>query len=62
MIDYTLSSLSERMDTNFVISCWLPAFVAVLANLGLFTVLVGPDAMAAWAVQPQLPSRRPSWW
>jgi Na+/melibiose symporter-like transporter len=49
MYDYTLSSLTEKIDTNFVISSWLPAFVAVLANLGFLTLLVGPDALAAWA-------------
>jgi hypothetical protein len=49
MYDYTLSALTEHIDTNFVISSWLPAFVAVLANLGFLTVLVGPDALAEWA-------------
>jgi hypothetical protein len=48
VIDYTLSSLSERLDTNFLTSCWLPAFFAVLANVGLFTGLVGWDALEAW--------------
>ena len=49
MYDYTLSTLTDHIDTNFVISSWLPAFVAVLANLGFLTVLVGPDAVTAWA-------------
>jgi hypothetical protein len=49
MYDYTLSTLSEHIDTNFVIASWLPAFVAVLANLGFVTLLVGPDALAEWA-------------
>ena len=48
MIDYTLSSLSERLDWSFLTSSLLPAFFAVLGNLVLFTVLVGPDALAAW--------------
>jgi hypothetical protein len=48
VIDYTLSSIGERIDTKFVISCWLPAFVAMLANLGLLTVVVGPDTVEAW--------------
>jgi hypothetical protein len=48
MIDYTLSSLSERLDSSFLTACWLPAFVAMMANLGLLTVLVGPDAVGAW--------------
>ena len=48
MIDYTLSSLSDRLDSSFLIACLLPAFFAVLGNIALFTVLVGPDAMAAW--------------
>lgn len=49
MYDYTLSTLTEHIDTNFVIASWLPAFVAVLANLGFLTFLVGPDAIAEWA-------------
>ena len=49
MYDYTLSTLTEHIDTNFVISSWLPAFVAVMANLGFFSLLIGPDALAAWA-------------
>ncbi|MFL5515110.1 MAG: hypothetical protein ACJ8DJ_03070 [Gemmatimonadales bacterium] len=48
MIDYTLSSLSERLDTNFLTSSWMPAFVAVLTHLGLLTWVVGPDAVAEW--------------
>jgi hypothetical protein len=48
MIDYTLSSLSERLDSNFLISSWLPAFVAVLANVGLLSMLAGPDTVTAW--------------
>jgi hypothetical protein len=45
MIDYALSTLGERIDVNFVVSAWLPAFVAVLANLGFFTALVGPETV-----------------
>ena len=48
MIDYTLSSLSERLDSSFLTACWLPAFFAVLGNIALFTALVGRDAIAAW--------------
>jgi hypothetical protein len=48
MFDYTLSSLSERLDTSFLTASWLPAFFAVLGNVALFTMLVGPDAVAAW--------------
>ena len=48
MIDYTLSALSDRLDLSFLSSSLLPAFFAVLGNLALFTVLVGPDALAAW--------------
>ena len=48
MIDYTLSSLSERLDGSFLTASLLPAFFAVLGNIALFTVLVGPDALAAW--------------
>lgn len=48
MIDYTLSSLAEKVDANFLISCWLPAFVAILTNLGFFTILVGPDTVLDW--------------
>ena len=42
------SSLSERLDGSFLTASLLPAFVAVLGNLVLFTMLVGPDALAAW--------------
>ena len=48
MIDYTLSSLSERLDGNFLTASLLPAFFAVVANLGLFIMLVGRDAVEAW--------------
>ena len=48
MIDSTLSSLSDRLDSSFLTACWLPAFVGVLGNIALFTILVGRDAAAAW--------------
>ncbi len=48
MFDYTLSSLSERLDTSFLTASLLPAFFAVLGNLGFFVVLVGPDTLADW--------------
>ena len=48
MIDYTLGTLSQRLDGSFLTASLLPAFVAVTANLGLLTLRVGPDALAAW--------------
>jgi hypothetical protein len=48
VIDYTLSSMSERLDVSFLTASLLPAFFAVLGNLALFTVLVGRDAIEAW--------------
>ena len=48
VIDYTLSSLSERLEGSFLTASLLPAFFAVLGNIALFTVLVGPDTLAAW--------------
>jgi hypothetical protein len=48
VIDYTLSSLSERLDSSFLTASLLPAFFAVLGNLALFTMVVGHDALAAW--------------
>ena len=50
MFDYTLSSLSERLDTSFLTASLLPAFFAVLGNLGVLVVLVGQDALADWLV------------
>jgi len=48
VIDYTLGSLSQRLDGSFLTASLLPAFFAVVGNIALFTVLVGPDALAAW--------------
>jgi hypothetical protein len=48
VIDYTLSSLSERLEGSFLTASLLPAFFAVLGNIVLFTMVVGPDALAAW--------------
>ena len=45
MFDYTLSSLSERLDTSFLTASLLPAFFAVLGNLGLLVALVGTDTV-----------------
>src|SRR5687767_2979946 len=43
-----LSSLSERLDSSFLTASLLPAFVAVLGNIALFTTLVGRDVIATW--------------
>jgi hypothetical protein len=48
VIDYTLSTLSERLDSSFLTASWLPAFFAVLGNIALFIMVVGPDAVVAW--------------
>jgi hypothetical protein len=48
VIDYTLSALSDRLDKSFLTASLLPAFVAVVANLGLIAMLMGRDAVEAW--------------
>lgn len=49
MVDSALSALSNQLDASFLTACWLPAFVAVLANAGFLALLVGPSALATWA-------------
>ena len=49
MVDAALGALSDKWDANFLTACWLPAFVAVLANVGLLSLLVGPTTLGTWA-------------
>jgi len=43
-----LTTLSDRLNSKFLIAYWLPAFVGVLGSLGILAGLVGPSRMEAW--------------
>ena len=45
MFDSALSALNDRIDSNFLTAFWLPAILAVFANVGLLAVLMGPAAL-----------------
>jgi hypothetical protein len=44
-----IGALSDKLDSKFLTAYWLPAFVAVLANVILFGVLIGWSRLDDWA-------------
>lgn len=48
MLGSALSALGGRLDSKFLTAYWLPAFVAMLGALGVFTVIVGPATVGDW--------------
>jgi hypothetical protein len=42
-----IGALSDKLDAKFLTAYWLPAFVAVLANVALLAILAGPGQIDA---------------
>lgn len=43
-----LGALGGRLDSKFLTAYWVPAFVALLCGLGILSIQVGPERVAAW--------------
>jgi hypothetical protein len=44
-----IGTRTDRVGATFLTAFWLPAFVPVLAGLGMGAALVGPDQVGVWA-------------
>ena len=49
MFASAISALSDKLDSKFLTAYWLPAFIVVLANIGLVGALIGPSRVDEWA-------------